>query len=36
MGLSDEYSKVIYMAGVVIVEWLFLYFLYKKKIFLRV
>ena len=36
MGLSEDYSKVIYMAGVILVEWLFLYFLYKKKIFLRV
>jgi predicted acyltransferase len=36
MGLSDEYSNVIYMAGVVLVEWLLLYFLYRKKIFLRV
>ncbi len=34
--LSDDYSKVIYMGGVLIVEWLFLYFLYRKKIFLRV
>ncbi len=34
--LSGDYSEVIYMGGLIIVEWLFLYFLYKKKIFLRV
>lgn len=34
--LSGDYEKVIYMGGVIIIEWLFLYFLYRKKIFLRV
>ncbi len=34
--LSGDYGKVIYMGGVILAEWLFLYFLYKKKIFLRV
>jgi predicted acyltransferase len=34
--LSGDYGKVIYMGGVLVFEWLFLYFLYKKKIFIRV
>lgn len=38
-GISEaagDFGPVIYMAGVVLVEWVFLYFLYRKKIFLRV
>ncbi|MCD6345971.1 MAG: DUF5009 domain-containing protein [Bacteroidales bacterium] len=34
--LSGDYSQAIYMGGVILVEWLFLYFLYRQKIFLRV
>ena len=33
---SEPYQKVFYAIGYVIVEWLFLYFLYKKKVFLKV
>ena len=36
MGISGDYSQAIYMAGVVIVEWLLLYFMYRRGIFLRV
>lgn len=36
MDISGDYGQALYMAGVVIVEWLFLYFMYKRKIFLRV
>ena len=32
----QQAKKAIYMAGVILVEWLFLYFLYRRKIFLRV
>ena len=35
-GLAGDYDKVISMGGVILAEWLFLYFLYRKKIFLRV
>jgi len=31
-----DYGKVIIVIGVIAIEWLFLYYLYKKKIFLRV
>jgi predicted acyltransferase len=34
--LSGEAGVLIILAGVVALEWLFLYFLYKKKVFLRV
>ncbi|MCK5820311.1 MAG: DUF5009 domain-containing protein [Bacteroidales bacterium] len=34
--ISGDYGRVIYLGGVILAEWLFLYFLYKKKIFLRV
>jgi predicted acyltransferase len=33
---SEPYQKVFYAIGYVVVEWLFLYFLYKKKVFLKV
>ncbi len=33
---AGDYGRVITIGGVIILEWLFLYFLYKKKIFLRV
>lgn len=33
---SEPYQKVFYATGYVIVEWLMLYFLYKKKVFLKV
>lgn len=36
MGVSGDYAQAIYMAGVVIVEWLLLYFMYRRGIFLRV
>jgi predicted acyltransferase len=35
-GLFGEFSLVILYMGLLVVEWLFLYFLYKKRIFLRV
>ncbi len=38
-GISDvsgDYGKVIYLGGVILAEWLFIYFLYKKEIFIRV
>ena len=34
--LSGEFSQVIIVLGVIFLEWLLLYFLYKKKIFLKV
>ena len=33
---DGEFGEVIIITGMIIVEWLFLYYLYKKKIFLRV
>ena len=36
MDVSGDFERVLYMGGVILVEWLFLYFLYKKKIFIRV
>ena len=35
-GLAGRFQPVVLIVGVIIVEWVFLYFLYKKKIFLRV
>ena len=34
--ISGDYGQAIYMGGVIVAEWLFLYFLYRKKIFIRV
>ena len=34
--LTGEFSQVVIISGVIFLEWLFLYFLYKKKIFLKV
>ncbi len=36
MSLSGKYSNVVVTTGVIALEWGFLYFLYRKKIFLRV
>jgi len=33
---AGDYGRAITIAGVILVEWLFLYFLYRRKIFLRV
>jgi len=34
--LTGEFEPTVIVAGVIVLEWLFLYFLYKKKIFIRV
>ncbi|MBT3750940.1 MAG: DUF5009 domain-containing protein, partial [Bacteroidetes bacterium] len=34
--ISGDYGQAIYMGGVIVAEWLVLYFLYRKKIFIRV
>jgi predicted acyltransferase len=35
-NLTGEFAPTVIIAGVIFLEWLFLYFLYRKKIFLRV
>ena len=36
IGISGDFATVLLSIGVLILEWLFLYFLYKKNIFLKV
>ena len=36
MNIAGDYSRVVLLGGILALEWYLLYFLYKKKIFLRV
>jgi hypothetical protein len=36
MCASDDWRNLVVVAGMVFIEWAFLYFLFRKKIFLKV